>query len=224
MRMNRSSTRQAHSPETNCLERKRRVLKVACQLFARHGFEGTHVREVCNLAGVNIASICYHFRDKNGLYEAVRAKAREQLSRGSQRNLAGRPDITPEAQLQAIIESLFSRLSGDSAWIAHLVARELAEATKPPLGAVSEGFRADLNLIESTIRDVAGPQVNADRVRLAALNMLSQCVFYCAAKRTLARFSPKLDERALKGATLANHLALLSLRGLAGCTIPKENL
>jgi AcrR family transcriptional regulator len=212
--MNRSSSWQSHSPETNCLERKRRVLKVACRLFARHGFEGTHVREVCNLAGVNIALVCYRFRDKQGLYEAVRAEARKRLSRRSRRNLAGRRDLTPEGQLEAIIESLFARLSGDSAWIARLVARELAEETKTSQGTVSEGFRGDLTLLESVIRDAVGPETDANTIRLDALNVLSQCVFYCAAKGALTRFSPKLDQPALKPQRLVRHLTLFSLRGL----------
>jgi len=196
--MNRSSTRQAHCQETNCLERKRRVLKVACQLFARHGFEGTHVREVCNLAGVNIALVCYHFRDKQGLYEAVRAEARKRLSRRSSCNLASRRDLTPESQLQAIIKSLFARLSGDSAWIIHLVARELAEEIKTPQATVGEGFRADLERLESAIREAVGPEADANTIRLDALNVLSQCLFYCAAKRALTRFSPQLDQQGLK--------------------------
>jgi hypothetical protein len=79
---------------------------------------------------------------------------------------------------------------------------------------VSEGFRADLTLLESTIRDAAGPKADANTVRLDALNVLGQCVFYCAARRTLTRFSPKLDEHALRPETLMRHLTLSSLRGM----------
>lgn len=187
---------------------------MACQLFARHGFEGTHVREICNLAGVNIALVCYHFRDKQGLYEAVRTEARERLSRRSNCDVCAWRDITPQEKLQAVIESLFARLSGDSAWIAHLVARELAEETKTSQGTVSEGFRGDLTLLESVIRDAVGPETDANTIRLDALHVLSQCVFYCAAKGALTRFSPKLDQPALKPQRLVRHLTLFSLRGL----------
>jgi AcrR family transcriptional regulator len=30
-----------------------------------------HIREVCKLSSVSIALVCYHFRDKHGLYEAA---------------------------------------------------------------------------------------------------------------------------------------------------------
>ena len=194
------------------------MLEVACQLFAKRGFDGTRVREVCNLAGVNIASVCYHFQDKQGLYEAVRAEARGRLSKTSKSNAAASRDITPEEKLQAIIESLFARLSGNSAWIARLVARELADETKISQGTVTEGLRADLTLLESALRDAAGHEADADTVRLGALNVLSQCVFYCAANRSLMRIFPKLDEQALIPKRLVRHLTLFSLRGLADST------
>ena len=213
------------SPGKNSLQRRRRVLKVACQVFARRGFDGTHVREVCKLAGVNIALVFYHFRDKLGLYQAVQAEAREQLSRRAKRNVVASREIRPEERLQAIIESLFARLSGGSGWIAHLVAQELADETKTSQGTVSEGFRADLTLLESTIRDAVGPEADADTIRLDALNVLSQCVFYCAARRTLTRISPELDEQALRAERLVRHLTLFSLRGLgAGASFPKARM
>ncbi len=206
--------RHAPPPGGHALERKKRVLNAACQLFARRGFEGTHVREVCNLAGVNIALVFYHFRDKRGLYEAVRAEAREQLSRRSGCSMCAWRNISPEQKIQAIIESLFARLSGDSAWIARLVARELAGETQTSQGMASEAFRDDLTLLESAIRDAAGPKADANTVRLDALSVLSQCVFHCAARRTIAHFSPELDEQALQPKTLMRHLTLSSLRGL----------
>jgi hypothetical protein len=94
------------------------------------------------------------------------------------------------------------------------VARELAEETKTSQGTVSEGFRDDLTLLESVIRDAAGPKADANTVRLDALSVLNQCVFYCAARRTLTRFSPKLDQPALKPQRLVRHLTLSSLRGI----------
>jgi TetR/AcrR family transcriptional regulator, regulator of cefoperazone and chloramphenicol sensitivity len=213
--MKRSSQCRDRPPAKNSSERKRRVLEVACRLFARRGFDGAHVREICKLAGVNIASICYHFRDKQGIYEAVQAEARERLSHKSKGTVAAWYDITPEEKLQAIIESLFARLRGDSAWIAHLLIRELIDGTKTSKGTVSEGLGDDLALLESTIRDAVGPKAEVNTVRLDALNVLAQCVFYCAAMRTLMRISPKSDEPALTPQNLVRHLTVSSLRGLA---------
>ena len=40
-------------------------------LFAQNGYRGTSVRQISNMAGVNIASINYHFGSKDGLLEAL---------------------------------------------------------------------------------------------------------------------------------------------------------
>src|ERR1700722_5216966 len=58
----------------NDLEPRVRLLEAAGQIFAEKGFKGGTVREIINLAGVNIAAVNYYFRDKEGLYvEAVKA-------------------------------------------------------------------------------------------------------------------------------------------------------
>ncbi|MEQ1566330.1 MAG: TetR family transcriptional regulator [Myxococcota bacterium] len=48
-----------------------RILEAALPLFAAHGYAGTSVRAVAGAAGVNIATLAYHFEDKEGLYDTV---------------------------------------------------------------------------------------------------------------------------------------------------------
>lgn len=52
-------------------ETRARILESANRLFAERGFAGTRTRAVAEAAGVNVASIAYHFKDKQGLYDAV---------------------------------------------------------------------------------------------------------------------------------------------------------
>ena len=53
------------------LDTRSRILGSAGPVFAAQGYTGATVREICSTAGVNIASVGYHFGDKLGLYREV---------------------------------------------------------------------------------------------------------------------------------------------------------
>ncbi len=50
---------------------KERILEVAERLFAEKGLDGTSMREITDAAGVNLASVNYHFGSKDGLISEV---------------------------------------------------------------------------------------------------------------------------------------------------------
>ncbi|MEA2964282.1 MAG: TetR/AcrR family transcriptional regulator, regulator of cefoperazone and chloramphenicol, partial [Alphaproteobacteria bacterium] len=50
---------------------RERILRTAERLFAERGFSGVSVRELAAAAQVNIASIGYHFDNKEGLLSEV---------------------------------------------------------------------------------------------------------------------------------------------------------
>ncbi|UCC71452.1 MAG: TetR/AcrR family transcriptional regulator [Gemmatimonadota bacterium] len=47
------------------------LVRAACELFARHGYDGASVRAITARAGANLGAITYHFGTKEALYEAV---------------------------------------------------------------------------------------------------------------------------------------------------------
>jgi AcrR family transcriptional regulator len=50
---------------------RERILRVAEQLFAEHGFNGVSVRTLTSAASVNLAGISYYFGSKEGLLAAI---------------------------------------------------------------------------------------------------------------------------------------------------------
>jgi Transcriptional regulator len=50
---------------------KTRILTAAKKLFARHGYEATTVRQICDAAGANIALVSYHFGGKENVFAAL---------------------------------------------------------------------------------------------------------------------------------------------------------
>lgn len=52
-------------------ETKERILDAAEQLFADVGFQSTSLRDITSAAGVNVASVNYHFGSKDALFTAL---------------------------------------------------------------------------------------------------------------------------------------------------------
>lgn len=52
-------------------DKREHILNVAEELFAEKGFDGTSVRDIAQLAGVNLAMISYYFGSKEKLLESL---------------------------------------------------------------------------------------------------------------------------------------------------------
>ncbi|MHA6480579.1 TetR/AcrR family transcriptional regulator [Paenibacillus sp. strain BS8-2] len=50
---------------------KMRILCEARKLFAKYGFEGTSIRQICEEAGANVALVSYHFGGKDNLFGSL---------------------------------------------------------------------------------------------------------------------------------------------------------
>lgn len=52
-------------------ETKARLIQCAGRLIADQGYDRTTSKDICRLAGVNMAAVNYHFGSREGLYQAV---------------------------------------------------------------------------------------------------------------------------------------------------------
>jgi AcrR family transcriptional regulator len=176
MKKNRENA-QATSPIGRNLPTRERVLEVACELFAEAGFHGTHLREICKRAETNVAGVCYHFQSKEGLYQAVMMEAGRQLS-DLDRNFITSTQLPAEHRLLALTESLLQRLGAKRAWIAKLLARELADHADSAHNYAASRLERDFVLLQAAMKDLTGAQDRGEAVRLHALTLISECLFY----------------------------------------------
>jgi AcrR family transcriptional regulator len=191
-----------------------RVLEVACELFAEAGFHGAHFREICKRAGTNVAGICYHFMSKEGLYQAVLMEAGRQLSNRDEDLATGCAHLPPGQRLLRLTESLLEELSERRAWIAKLLARELLD---PICGAhtyVASGLERDCVLLQSVMRDLLGANPSREAVRLHALRLVGECVFYSLAAENPQHPLTQLSVGFPSRARLAQFLTERSLAAL----------
>jgi AcrR family transcriptional regulator len=84
---------------------RERILRTAERLFAERGFSGVSVRELAAAAQVNIASIGYHFDNKEGLLSEVYRRHCEPMIEERLRGLAASSRLRGKARVAAIIEA-----------------------------------------------------------------------------------------------------------------------
>jgi AcrR family transcriptional regulator len=84
---------------------RERILRTAERLFASRGFGDVSVRELAAAADVNIASIGYHFRSKEGLLAEVYRRHCEPLIAERLKGLEAALRRKGRARLSAIIEA-----------------------------------------------------------------------------------------------------------------------
>jgi AcrR family transcriptional regulator len=82
-----------------------RILRTAEQLFAARGFNEVSIRDLAGAAGVNIASIGYHFGNKEGLLSEVYRRNCEPLIAERLRGLDEAMRLPKSERLAAIIEA-----------------------------------------------------------------------------------------------------------------------
>ncbi len=118
---------------------KSRLIEAAARIFGEKGFEGAGIREICEAAETNVASVRYHFTDKAGLYRETLAHAQSQTF--MTRPL---PDLTddPEADLVTCIEWFLTLAStARTGPFGRLMMREMLDPTDALDLMVERGVR-----------------------------------------------------------------------------------
>jgi TetR/AcrR family transcriptional regulator, regulator of cefoperazone and chloramphenicol sensitivity len=193
-----------------------RVLDAAGEVFAEVGYRAATVRQICEKAGANIAAVNYYFGDKEGLYLAVLRSVPDAHTEKYPPQFGLTPDATAAQQLHAYVQSLLQRVfdAGRPGWHVKLVAREMAEPTRA-LDSLLEDFARPLHReLASIVRRLLGPTATDESVRLGALSVLGQCVYYHNARNVLTRLYPEQRYGVEDVARLVDHITEFSLAAL----------
>ena len=118
------------------MKTREKILKSAWKLFAQDGFEAVSVRDVTQDAGVNLASVSYHFGSKSGLIQEIVIEALVPMNKQRVRLLKKAGDLAggvENVQLRALIEAFVrpvvcpEEYGGCSDMMARLMARYLID-------------------------------------------------------------------------------------------------
>jgi AcrR family transcriptional regulator len=160
-----------------------RLLASAGPVFARRGFDRATVREICGLAGVNIASVGYYFGDKFGLYREVFRMIRTRCHQehpdpqwADEAGLVG----SPREHFYALVHHLLSGMLArdDSGWESQLMMREMNHPTEVFAEMVDESFRPHFNRLVTTIAALSPESTPVHVLEQLALSAVGQCLYY----------------------------------------------
>jgi AcrR family transcriptional regulator len=105
--------------KVNNTSKRERILDVAEELFAKHGFDGVTMRQIANAAEVDVALASYHFGKKREVFNAVFMRRADMLNHSRREVLYAREG--KEQTLEQIIEAFLLPLklaqeTGDPGW------------------------------------------------------------------------------------------------------------
>jgi len=128
---------------------KARIVDVARDLFAAHGYDGTSIRDITSRARANLGAITYHFGSKEALYHEVLACCATPLADRVAQVAASTG--APLERIESIIRTFFDYMTANPQ-LPQLIQRELVSGRPLPppaqhvmqrnFGVISEAVRA----------------------------------------------------------------------------------
>ncbi len=197
---------------------KERLLTTATRVFADRGFKETTVREICALAGANLAAVNYHFGGKDKLYSAVLGDFLSSAFSRFPMDVGVGPDSPPEDRLKAYIRGFLYRLLGDGDPLYEKLGKLLmAEILEPsehfdtmPERYIGPTYEALLHIVRELL-----PGADEDIVHRCAGSVVGQCLLFDHAKGIIQRMCPELALEANSLDRVAGFIAEFSLGGIA---------
>lgn len=219
--MKRGLSERERDPEA----RKHRIIAAAGLVFGKAGFKAGSVRQISRKAQVNVASINYYFRSKQGLYREVLLAAHQQLLRTEQPPLFSSGDDAARALGRWIDFCLrFVLLKRAShPVLGKLMAHEMRQPTaalNDLVKRVMEPIFADLKRIVAAL---GGKSLPAQEVEMLAHHIIGMCVHYEHSAAVIKRlgFTPPDSEAGI--ARLTASITALALGGIAGAAHPTSS-
>jgi AcrR family transcriptional regulator len=193
-------------------ETRERIIRAAGEVFGQHGFDGTTIRQITRRAGVNVAAVNYHFRDKGELYLRVLREAKCLASELTDEEFRG----NPEERLRGFIFAFIERLLAPDrpAWHVQVITQEMMRPTPALDLLVREMTEPIFRQMREMAGAVAGTKLSPSELNLLACSLLGQCLFFVRSKPMIERLAPELSAGPDRIERIAEHIATFSLAAL----------
>ena len=158
-------------------EPRQRLLLAAEEVFARKGYEGATVREICDRAGMNVAAINYHFGDKETLYIDTVRNAHA-CSKAGPALLEWSPGTPPAEKLRQFIGHMTRSMNGPiRPESLQLLMRELGQPSPATVAVVQDYIRPMAYGLTDILTELL-PDLPEPRRLMIGFSVVGQCLYY----------------------------------------------
>ena len=196
---------------------KERLIEAAGQLFAEKGFKETTIRDICELAGANVAAVNYYFGDKDKLHEEVISYIVNKIKEIPLESILEKIDL-PEGRLHELVRiMLLHRFSPmPSEWEMRLFAQHMIKSDGLVRSHIIERIGKVQTIMMQIVAELLGPEATPEMIKLCSFSIISQFTFYFAMH---APQSPMPEENKIEMTseaidTIARHIADFSVAGI----------
>ncbi len=190
---------------------KQKLIQAALELFGEHGYDAASVRDICEKAGVNNASVNYHFGDKRSLYRAV---LEQEVSNSSSLKKAI-PTGTAAERLHCFVETaLLDIYKVRDTASGKLGFREIADPSAELIDLIKEPLKLQFDAFLDVIKELSPPSMSEDDQKLAAIGIMGQIEYHRFFYKFLPRFIGDDEIEELTPKKLADHITAFSIRAL----------
>ncbi len=199
---------------------KEKILDVAEALFAEHGFKDTSLRTITSKAGVNLASVNYHFGDKKTLVRAVLNRYLEAFMPAVQDALINL-NLSDSYEMSEVFESLRSPLrnlndvrpNGTSRFML-LIGRGYTDVQGHLRWFITTRYQDTLSLFTESVMK-ANPKLTQEELFWRLHFTLGTCVFTMASSQALLEIAENDYGKAMDAKSVVDQLIPFLAAGVA---------
>jgi AcrR family transcriptional regulator len=132
-------------------EKQVQIIQAAEKLFADRGFDGTSVRDIADMASVNLAMISYYFGSKEKLMEAM-FNYRSQASRLQLESMVQNTALEPMQKMELLIDQYIEKLMGNQCFHRVFVREQMVNKNEFIANQIHQLKKKNLELVKQLIQ------------------------------------------------------------------------
>lgn len=191
---------------------RNRILDAAGELFATTGFAETTNKAIASRAGVDLASINYHFGSRGGLYEAVLIEAHRRLISVESLQRLAAADLSAHDRLRGMIESLVQNATVDQGWHARVLAREILSPSSHLQVLQRSEITTKLPIVLGILSEIVSIPPDDPTLLRCMVSVVAPCAMLLVVGQNVSPFAE--DIRRMPRQDLVEHLYIFAMGGL----------